>query len=77
MRSIVARLAVASAVLFGTPALAQQADEGSGAGRREPVLQDAPVGAMPSRDHPPTFDPRRYTEDYRYLADQTQRLGAW
>ena len=77
MRMIATRLAVASAVLFAPPALAQQADQGSGAGRREPALQDAPVGATPSRDHPPMFDPRRYTEDYRYLADQTQRSGAW
>ena len=26
---------------------------------------------------PPMFDPRRYTEDYRYLHDPAKRTGAW
>ena len=55
------------------PAFAQRATPGHGVGHESPAI----AGTAPSRDHPPMFDPRRYPEDYRYLADPDQRTGAW
>ena len=38
------------------------------------MAQDA---LAPAPSKPPMFDPRRYTEDYRYVLDPAKRTGAW
>ena len=70
-----AAVAIAFAT-FGSPASAQRAKEAGHTRGAEAVKQLASSDAAPSRAHPPMFDPRRYTEDYRYLADPGQRSGA-
>ena len=77
LRRLVSAAAGALWLAAGTGALGQQAVPGAGVGRDAPVPMEAAPGTPPSRDHPPMFDPRRYTEDYRFLADPTQRSGSW
>lgn len=73
LAAVAALLAVA---LTPSAAHGQRATSGEGVGRQQPPRPATP-GEVPSADHLPQFDPRRYTEDYLYLRDPAERRGAW